>query len=126
MASVQALQVFRQSCRAQTTFTSRWAVRRTIPLAAGRHYSAEATEPSAETKQSETKGEKSAETPPNPLEEKLKAKENEVADLTVRILRIFFDRPELTNTPFPESTTLSPSRFLEPAAECSAREGADA
>lgn len=85
MASVQALQVFRQSCRAQTTFTSRWAVRRTIPLAAGRHYSAEATEPSAETKQSETKGEKSAETPPNPLEEKLKAKENEVADLTSRL-----------------------------------------
>ncbi|KAF4576571.1 Mitochondrial matrix cochaperone [Pleurotus pulmonarius] len=62
MASVQALQVFPR-----------------------RHYSAEATESSAETKQSETKSEKSPETPLNPLEEKLKAKENEVADLTSRL-----------------------------------------
>ncbi|KAL0946889.1 hypothetical protein HGRIS_013052 [Hohenbuehelia grisea] len=80
MSFAQASRLFR-SCT--TSLSSRALARPSLPVAA-RHYSAEATEtPAAEPKEKD--GEKTLGKVVNPLEAKLKAKEEEVVDLTGRL-----------------------------------------
>ena len=58
------------------------------------------------------------------IEEKLKAKENEVVDLTV--CANFSMSNHLSLNPFLGSSALSSSRLLEPTTKCSSREGTNA
>ena len=113
-------QAFR-SCTASLTSRSlvRPAVVRCPTHMRVRCYSAENTAPESEENKVEEKPDKLSE-----IEGKLKAKEDEVVDLTVCV-NLSFQNYLSLNT-FLGSSALSTSRLFEPTTKCGSREGADA
>ena len=84
-----------------------------------RCYSEQKTAPESEESKAEEKPDKVLE-----IEGKLKAKEDEVVDLTVCVNLRF--QTNLPLNPFLGSSALSTSRLFKPTTKCSSREGTNA